>query len=142
MIVLDTTVLTYAVGADHPLREPARRVVAAIDDKQLDARTTVEVIQEFTHIRSRRRTRQDAVDLARRYAVLLAPLLSPTASDLDDGLVLFQHHPGLGAFDAVLAATAVAQEADALVSADPAFSRVPGLRFIDLAGAELDDVLA
>lgn len=142
MIVLDTTVLTYAVGKSHPLREPARRLVAAVGDKQLDLRTTVEVVQEFAHVRSRRRTREDAVDLARRYAVLFAPLIGPTAADLDDGLALFQHHPELGAFDAVLAATAIARHAEAMISADSAFASVPGLPFVDLASEELDDVVA
>lgn len=27
MIVLDTTVLVYATGTEHPLREPCRRLV-------------------------------------------------------------------------------------------------------------------
>lgn len=35
VIVLDTTVLVYAVGAEHPLRDPCRRLVEAIADGQL-----------------------------------------------------------------------------------------------------------
>lgn len=95
MIVLDTTVLAYAVGREHPLRAPARRVVAAVDEHGLDARTAVEVIQEFVHVRARRGTRADAGALARRYAVLLSPLLSPTATHLEDGLDLFGRHARL-----------------------------------------------
>jgi hypothetical protein len=41
----------------------------------------------------------------------------------------------------VLAAAAIAAKADALVSADRAFDDVRGLRWIDLAGDELADVL-
>ena len=55
MIVLDTTVLVYAVGADHPLREPCQLLVRAIADGTILATTTIEVIQEFTHVRGRRR---------------------------------------------------------------------------------------
>ncbi len=141
MIVLDTTVLAYAVGTDHPLREPSRRVIEAVRDGHIDARTTSRVIQEFVHVRSRRRSRQDAVELARRYATLLAPLLPITADDLNDGLDLFQHQPGLGAFDAVLAAIAIARGAVALVSADGGFADVPGLRHVHLASRELDLLL-
>lgn len=141
MIILDTTVLAYAVGSAHPLREPSRHVVRAVGDGRVEARTTVEVIQEFTHVSSRRRPRQDAVELARRYATLLAPLLPPTATDLDDGLDLFQRQPLLGAFDAVLAALAIARGAVALVSADAGFADVPGLRHVDLASRELDSLL-
>lgn len=141
MIVLDTTLLVYAVGTAHPLREPSRRIVRAVRDGLLDARTTAEVIQEFAHVRSRRRSRQDAVELARRYATLLAPLLPTTSDDLDDGLSLFQRHPELGAFDSVLAAIAIARGAVALVSADGGFAEVPGLRHVDLAGPELEALL-
>ena len=66
MIVLDTTVLAYAVGEAHPLRDPCRRLLAAHAEGRIEATTTVEVIQEFAHIRARRRTRPDAVRLARR----------------------------------------------------------------------------
>lgn len=129
MIVLDTTVLAYAVGADHPLREPTTRLVTAIRDGHLHATTTVEVIQEFAHISARRRERSDAVSLARDFASLLSPLLVADEQVLDRGLSLFARGT-LGAFDAVLAATALAYKADALVSADAAFEEVRGLRHV------------
>ena len=52
MIVLDTTVLVYAVGAEHPLREPNRRLIDAIATGRVDATTTAEVIQEFVFERN------------------------------------------------------------------------------------------
>ena len=67
MILLDTTVLSYAVGADHPLREPCRRLLRAHGNGHIEATTTIEVIQEFVHVRARRRSRPDAVALARHY---------------------------------------------------------------------------
>lgn len=124
MIVLDTTVLIYAVGAEHQYREPCRAVVAAIQDGELHATTTVEVIQEFTHVRARRRGRADAVDLANDYVDLLSPLLIVEEADLREGLRRFAASDRLGSFDAVLAAAARAAGAEALVSADEAFSSV------------------
>src|SRR5688500_7640344 len=56
MIVLDTTVLCYTVGESHPLREPCRQLLLAQADGRVDAATTIEVIQEFVHVRARRRT--------------------------------------------------------------------------------------
>ena len=55
MIVLDTTVLVYAKGAEHPLRDPCRQLVAAIAEGALQATTSVEVIQELVHVRACRR---------------------------------------------------------------------------------------
>lgn len=130
MIVLDTTVLVYAKGTDHPLRDPCRDLVGAIANERIAATTTVEVIQEFVHIRARRRDRRDAVALGRDYAELLAPLLPLTGEDLHRGLTLFEGVPQLGAFDAVLAAAAAAAGATALVSADTAFADVPGVTHI------------
>ncbi|MBI4730474.1 MAG: type II toxin-antitoxin system VapC family toxin [Acidobacteria bacterium] len=141
MIVLDTTVLVYAVGSDHNLREPCRRLVEVVSEGRLEATTTVEAIQEFVHVRARHRGRRDAVDLGRAYARLLAPLLRPTAEDLDGGLSLFARHQALGPFDAVLAAAATSAGAEALVSADAAFSRVPGVKHIHPASAALGDLL-
>ncbi|QUW17805.1 MULTISPECIES: type II toxin-antitoxin system VapC family toxin [Agrococcus] len=132
MILLDTSVLVYAVGAEHPLREPCRAVIAAVGDGTLAATTTVEVLQEFAHVRARRRGRDDAAALTERYATALAPLISVDADDLSAGLRLFREHEPLGAFDAVLAA--VAQRRDhvrALVSADRGFASIPGLVHLD-----------
>lgn len=130
MIVVDTTVLAYAVGEDHPLREPCRRLLAAHADGRVEATTTVEVIQEFAHIRARRRSRPDAVGLARQYMAAFS-LLVTTPDDLDRGLDLFEEYPALGTFDAVLAAVAIDRRAEALVSADSAFAAIPGLRVVD-----------
>lgn len=52
MIDLDTTILVYAKGADHPLRDPCRRLIAAIEEGRVLATTTSEVIQEFVHVRA------------------------------------------------------------------------------------------
>ncbi len=127
MIVLDTTVLVYAKGTEHPHRDPCRRLIAAIADAQIEATTTVEVIQEFVHVRARRRGRADAAGLGVDYASVLSPLLRIDGDDLRDGLRLFQSVDGLGALDAVLAAAATAGGATALVSADRAFAGLPGL---------------
>jgi uncharacterized protein len=131
MIVIDTTVLVYAVGDDHPLRQPCRELVATLRDGHLRATTTPEVIQEFAHVRARRRSRDDAAALACDFAVLLAPLMTVEDEDLTAGLSIFTEAATLGAFDAVLAATSRRRGARALVSADRAFEEVRHLRHID-----------
>lgn len=130
MIVVDTTVLVYAVGIDHPLRDPCRDLVAAIGDGRARATTTPEVVQEFAHVRSRRRGHSDAAALAEDFARLLSPLMVVDEDDLHDGLSLFGEHDGLGAFDAVLAAASMRRGADALVSADRAFGEIPHLAYV------------
>jgi predicted nucleic acid-binding protein len=140
VIILDTTILAYAVGEDHPLREPCRRLLAAHASGSIEVTTTVEVLQEFAHVRARRRTRQDAVNLTRLYATALNPIVT-TAADLDAGLALFERYPDLGAFDAVLAAVSIAHGAEALVSADRAFASVAELAWVDPGTRALDRLL-
>ena len=130
MIVLDTTVLVYAVGVEHPLKAPCQRLIRAIAEGEVLGTTTIEVIQEFTHVRARRRDRKDAAELARDYIELLSPLLIVEEPDLREGLRLFEESTGIGAFDAVLAAATHAAGADALVSADTGFSAISNVRHV------------
>lgn len=134
MIVLDTTVLIYAVGTEHPLRDPCRGVIEAIGAGHLSATTTVEVIQELLHVRARRRSRADATAVAGNYVDLLSPLTRPDADGLRRGFDLFAAAEGLGPFDAVLAATVLGSDhLTGLVSADRAFGGVPRLLHHDPA---------
>lgn len=136
MIVLDTTVLVYAKGADHSLREPCRDLIGAIARGAVEATTSVEAIQEFVHVRARRRDREDAAALGRDYAETLSPLLEVDRDSLVSGLRIFEGTEGVGAFDAVLAAAALAAGATALVSADGGFGNVADLPHVlpDAAG--------
>ena len=128
MILLDTSVLVYAVGTAHPLQGPCRALVAGIGSGSVAATTTIEVIQEFAHVRARRLGRDDAADVAARFADLLAPLITVDRDDLSRGLDLFRRHERLGSFDAVLAAVAQHRShISMLVSADSAFADIPGL---------------
>lgn len=130
MIVLDTTVLVYAKGAEHALREPCRELIAGIGNGEVEATTTIEVIQELAHVRARRRDAIEAAALARAYSELLSPLLFLDREDLERGLSLFESVERLGAFDAVLAAAALRIGAGGLVSADRTFADVPELRHV------------
>jgi predicted nucleic acid-binding protein len=142
VILLDTTVLMYAVGTEHPLREPSRRIVGVAASGTERMTTTVEVIQEFAHVYARRRSRATAVSLARSYVDLFSPLVETTVEDVDVGLRLFERDERLGAFDAVLAATALRLDVEALVSADMAFAAVPKLPFVPLDSSDLHALLS
>jgi predicted nucleic acid-binding protein len=141
VILLDTTVLAYAVGSEHPLRKPARWLLAAQRDGLIDATTTVEVLQEFLHIRARRHGRDDAVHLTKEL-VDAFDLLQTSREDLIAGADLYARHLDLGAFDAVLAAVAIDREVSAFVSADRSFRGITDLRWVDLAARDLRSRLA
>ncbi len=139
MILLDTTVLAYAVGTEHPLRSPCRALVELVRDGAVRATTSVEVVQELAHVRCRRQPRTEAAVRAREYAVGLSPLVRPEQEDLLEGLDPFGSDEGLGAFDAVLAATAL-RRGWALVSADRSFSHVHDLFYLVPSGPVVSHV--
>jgi predicted nucleic acid-binding protein len=129
VILVDTTVLVYAVGTDHPLRAPCRRILQAQRAGSVSLTTTVEIIQEFVHVCARRRSREDAAAMG-RLMLDAFDIVTPTAEDLRRGLEVFEDHPGLGAFDAILAGIALESQCEALISADGAFGSVDGLPWI------------
>lgn len=130
MILLDTTILVYAVGDDHHLRAPCTSLIGLVIDGVVRASTTIEVIQEFLHVRARRRPRRDAVARANEFAIGLGPLVRPDEGDLAKALDFYERVPRLGAFDAMLAAVAQ-RRGWALASADSAFRRLDGVAHLD-----------
>jgi hypothetical protein len=132
VILVDTTVLVYSVGTDHALRSPCRELLRLVEEGRVRATTTVEVLQEFAHVRARHRSREDAAAVARSAAIGLSPLVHPEFEDLMEGLELFQTSQRLGAFDAVLAASA-RRQGWSIASADAAFEAVQGLRYLNPA---------
>jgi len=131
VIVVDTTVLLHAVGGTHAYAGPSRQLLEAVAAARAPATTTAEVIQEFVHVRARRRGRADAATLGRDAATLLSPLLNATESIVEQALRLYERHERLGAFDAFLAAAALESEAEVVVSGDRAFADVEGLEWVE-----------
>ncbi len=127
----DTNIFVYAVGRDHPLRDPCRRIVELASTDRLAGEASVELLHEYAHVRARStRDRASAVREAHLIGTLctLHPVM---LSDVRLALTLFDGHPSLEARDAVHAATALNRDIDAILSTDKAFDDVPSLERID-----------
>jgi uncharacterized protein len=141
VILLDTTVLLYAVGGDHPLRQPSITLLQAHAAGTVEAATTDGVLQEFIHGYSRRRDRATSIEIARRYLEAI-PLIAPTPSEVEVGLGVYAEHQRVGAFDAVLAGITLGRALRALISSDEAFGDVPGLPWIAPGTPAFEDLVA
>lgn len=139
MILVDVTVLAYAVGGPHPLRDRCRRLLEAHGEGSIEVTTTIETLQAFADLRLRHRSRDDATTLTRHLANALRPIVT-TRADLERALTIMDAHPTLGTSHAILAAVALGHDAEALVSADRAFAAVPGLRWVE-PGSDAADLL-
>jgi predicted nucleic acid-binding protein len=64
-VLIDTAVVLYVVGAEHPLKGPCRRVLT---EPSLEICASVEMIQEVVFHRMRVGDRVDAVRVAEQWA--------------------------------------------------------------------------
>ena len=95
----------------------------------------VEMIQELVHHRLRR-TGDRAVAVADGQDIAdLCTLLAFDTTILDASLHLIERVPTIRARDAVHAATALVHGIETVISTDPAFDEIPGLRRIGPAEA-------
>ncbi len=99
MIFVDTNVFMYAVGRDHPLRDPARAFFTDAAHARTPLVTSAEVLQELAHAylaRMRRETLEAALALVSRSTADVWPLES---GDVMLALRLRERHPTLQARD-------------------------------------------
>ena len=127
-VFLDTNVFLYAAGGDHPLREPCRSIVERAARGRLPATTSSEVVQELIFVLARRGMLRQGVALARDVLALLPDLLPVGHREMAGACDLLERFPALPPRDAVHAATMACHGLDTVVSADPHFDQVSGLR--------------
>ena len=99
MIFVDTNVLMYAVGRDHPLRPRARHFFAAATTEQQPLATSSEVLQELAHAYlpvERIQALNAALLLIDRTRTEVWPL---ERDDVILGIELAGRHPALGTRD-------------------------------------------
>ena len=130
---IDTAVIMYAAGGEHPLRDPSRRILSRIGDGTLDGVISVEVIQELLHrFASIRRP-----DIGRAQATeamhFFAPVLPITHALMRRVPDLALKYPTLDARDIVHLATCIHEGITEIISPDRGFDQVAELRRIDLA---------
>ncbi|MEQ1858146.1 MAG: type II toxin-antitoxin system VapC family toxin [Longimicrobiales bacterium] len=131
MILVDSNVLMYAAGTEHPHKAPAARFLERVSAGGVEAVIDAEVLQEILH-RYRALDRWNegrrVYDLARAIFPLAIPV---TAEVMDRARRLLDQHNGLGARDAVHAAVVETHALASLCSFDRDFDRIPGLRRIE-----------
>ena len=99
MIFVDTNVIMYAVGRDHPLRPEARAFFADCLERGVPLVTSAEVQQELLHAylaADRLATLDAALDLQRARIPTIWPI---EPEDVAHARLLVDRHPGLGARD-------------------------------------------
>ena len=114
---VDTNVFVYAVGRDHPLREPARRLLRDRLRRRVSMATSAEVLQELLHAYLPV-GRLDTLDAALRLVTDLTTIWPIDDADVLAARDLATSQPGLGARDLLHLAVCRRYGADDLLSFD------------------------
>ena len=127
MILVDSNIPMYLVGAAHPHKTDAQllveRSVAAGERLVTDAEVLQEVLHRYVSIK-----RRDAIQAA--FDVLLGivdDVLSVELADVERAKIIVHGHPDLSARDAIHLAIMERIGADQIMSFDHGFDTFPGV---------------
>lgn len=129
-VLVDASILAYALGSSDPRREPCRRFLGEATAGTGRAYASVEMFQEVVH--HRLRVSGDRIASARdvRESIPLFITLNFDDEILEIALDLIQATNVRGR-DAVHAATALAYGIRTIASTDTAFDGIPGIQRLD-----------
>lgn len=127
MIFVDSNVPMYLVGAPHPHKHDARRMLEGLVSEGETLATDAEVFQEILHRYTaigRRDAIQPAFDALSR---LVDQVFSVDGEAVDAAKELVLGHLDLSARDAIHAAIMQQHGLDTILSFDRDFDRLPGI---------------
>lgn len=128
MILIDSNIPMYLVGAPHPHKTDAQRILEKLVSDRQRLVTDAEVLQEILH-RYVSIDRRDAIQPA--FDALLGivdQVLPVDQTTVDRAKQIVLGHRQLSARDAVHLAVMEQHGMDAIVSFDTGFDGVPGIR--------------
>lgn len=128
---LDTNIVMYAIGKDHPYKEPCRAVLEQVERDEIDVVTSVEVLQEILH-RYYSLNRPELAELAYRSLEKGCEQIFPvTKADLDRAFDLLKVHPDIRSRDAVHAAVMLNNGLTHILSTDTHFDHIAGITRVE-----------
>lgn len=129
-VFLDTAVIMYAAGREHPLRGPCQEILERVNDRTLDATTSAEVVAEILHRFVALRQPAIGAAMARDALDLFSPVLPVTDAVMRRLPDLVLRYRDLAARDLIHVATCVEEGIVEIVSPDRGFDDVAEVRRI------------
>jgi uncharacterized protein len=130
IVFVDTSVLMYAAGGDHPLSEPCRTIVDGIGRRSISAVTSIEVVQEILHRYLSIGRAAGGIALAEETMDLFAPVLPITHALMRRVPEIARRYPILSARDLIHVATCIHEGITEILSTDRGFDVVQEVRRI------------
>lgn len=127
---LDANIIMYALGKDHPLRNPCRKYFESIKEGKLTVVTNTEVLQEIFY-------RYFAIGMpvmaeeAYTALKLFCEKIYPVALlDVEKALTLLKEFPPINTRDSIHAATMLNNGVEKIISTDKHFDIIHGIQRI------------
>lgn len=129
-VYVDTNVFVYAIGTHESYRAACRPLVEAMGDGRLRGEIGALVLEEVGTYLRRRSVPQVPARVAHlaRFVDVVHPV---ERADVEHALVLASEHTTLSMSDALHAAIAHRRGIGVLLSADPDFDAITGIRRVD-----------
>lgn len=125
--LVDSAVFLYALGGDHPLKQPCRDLIS---NREWAFYASTEMVQEVVFHRMRVGTDRLTAVAQAQWVAASCHLLPFDQTVLAVALQLISDHQ-IGGRDAVHAASAIASGLDEILSPDQDFDAIPGLTRLD-----------
>lgn len=128
MKLIDTTIILYSLGKEHPLKEPCRNVIYRVITGDISANIDVETIQEVFHIYASRNERQRAVKAGRYLLEIFPEPFQISKNEIFLAISLLDRYPALVARDAIHAAVVMSNKLSGIISEDKDFDMIKGIK--------------
>ena len=131
MVLIDTNVIMYAAGAEHPHKSASAGMLQRVGAGEVEATIDAEVLQEILHryrAIGRWKDGRRVYDLARQLFPEIVPVTAPI---LDRAREILDSDSRIMARDALHAAVVIAERMEAIYTFDRDFDRIGGVKRIE-----------
>lgn len=126
--LVDTNILMYAVGTDHPLKKPCLEILKKISCDEIVAVTDTEVFQEIAYRYWSQRKWSIAVQVLNDYRSLFREIYPIEKRQLDSYYSLLTDYDFLSPRDAIHIAVMKSHQLTQILTTDHDFQRLPFLK--------------
>ena len=125
---VDTNILMYAVGTDHPLKKPCLEILEKISRDEIVAVTDTEVFQEVAYRYWSQKKWAVAVGVLKDTQHLFREIYPIERRQLDDYYTLLTEYEFLSPRDAIHVAVMRSHQLTRILTTDRDFQKLPFLR--------------
>lgn len=125
---IDTNIIFYAFGREHPLKARCRDLMKKASSGELAAVTNAEVLQEILYVHWRRNDLERGGELFDAVQGLLQEVYPVDMETMREAKSLLDKYPGIPPRDAVHAATAIINGIPLIITADRHFAAIKEIK--------------